>query len=83
VEQEEQHLSKGQRHHQEEKAARAQRQRPDRQRHQPRGEHRRGQGEKDRAAHIGRRDEIDGVGGKAVERGVAETHEPGAADQQL
>jgi len=83
VEQEEQHLSEGERHHEKEEAPRAQRQGTDDQRREPGDYHRQRQRDEDRQALACRRDEIDGVGGKPVEGRVPQADEPRAPHQQL
>ena len=83
VEQEEHHLPERQRHHQEEETACAQRQGADQERGGASDRNRRRERDENGAAPAIPGDEVDRVGGEAVERGVPQADKPGAADQQL
>ena len=83
MEQEEQHLAEGERHHDEIDAAGAQRESADGER----GERRRRDGERqrqpERAGLVLRRGERQHIAGKAEERGVAKADEAAEADDEI
>ena len=83
MEQEEQHLAEGERHHDEIDAAGAQRESADGERGERRRRDRERQGQPERAGLVLRRRERQHIAGKAEERGVAQADEAAEADDEV